>query len=360
MLRSLSVFLLTCSLPVQVYAATLPTLDMSNYTLDKGQDFTTTSSFDTSVWTNVFATDTWFSDTAAEGLWLGSDVDDSPSWSQNGFMQTPNSCRKAGFGYGVFQWVGKVGQQDQAPGANMVMWRADNDWIDPKLVNADGSGYLTEIDILEDWDYNNYGTSTLHRYGTAADPNHADYYTLATGSTTVGLNGVANAGGTSINITTKHTYDVVWEAGMMELFVDGSPLWKYTGEVVPKDGAHGGCNETLGAQVFPNGATQTLPQDLLILFNMYHYNDNNALTISRVTANTLAGTFVIQGTLAGVTEDIAWESDGVYQGVLMAHSPTGVWTKLENIPTGTVSGSHVITVYEVANPTITASYTVTY
>ncbi|MGI4939724.1 MAG: hypothetical protein ACRYHQ_04015, partial [Janthinobacterium lividum] len=105
---------------------------------------------------------------------------------------------------------------------------------------------------------------------------------------------------------------------------------------------------------------EPLPTVQLMLANSGHYLVNPAVTITSVMLRMLSGTFVLKGTLSGSTQTLAWDADGLYQGVLSTNQTTGSWSKLLDIPVGTSRDTHVITVYEVAHPTVKASYTVTY
>lgn len=238
-----------------------PTLDLSQYTQGPGQDFTTTTEFNRTVWTNVFDTDGgyhfWFSKTTDIGLMIASSAD--LKWPQVGFMQTFSTDCTTGFGYGVFHFTASIPASNakQGFGINLALWNSDGSWVIAKNNNT-----ISEVDILEA----NVGDgfSTLHYYDPKAPYNDGykawDVKDPQTGQT--------------LNLTQWHNYDFLWLDGVMALYIDNHLLYNITGEQVPKDTAHGGCDKTLGAQVVIQVAYEPLPTIQLLLQNMWHYTPN--------------------------------------------------------------------------------------
>lgn len=226
-----------------------------NPAIDVGQDFTTATSWDTSIWTNQYGTGYWFSQ-SIDGVLLSMASNTSPAWQTTAFMETPNGCAN-GFGYGTFHYRAGIpaSNADQGPGVNLILWRMDNDWIDPALGNI-----ITEDDLMEAWSSNGTGTATLHYYDS----------TQANGTTDGQMQTKL------FDVTGLHDYDEVWAAGSMTLYKDGVQMRQLTGSQVPKDYADGGCNYSLGAQV-TNQVTQTgFPTVQLWIANAWHSTSTSA------------------------------------------------------------------------------------
>ncbi|MCA1664886.1 MAG: RICIN domain-containing protein [Myxococcales bacterium] len=222
-----------------------------------GQDFTTTSDWDRSVWTHQYGTGYWFSKTS-NGVLLSMSA--STGWQTTAIQQltVAGNCA-AGFGYGTFHYRAGIpaAQKGQGPGVNLILWRMDNDWIDGQLGNV-----ITEDDIMEAWSGNGQGTATRHYYDAA--------------KVNGGTNGQIFSG--LGDVTGLHDYDEVWTTGRMTLYKDGVKVSELTGGQVPKDYAHGGCNYSMGAQVInPTGYTQVAyPTVQLWLANAWHSNSTTA------------------------------------------------------------------------------------
>ncbi|MGI4815002.1 MAG: hypothetical protein ACRYGG_16955, partial [Janthinobacterium lividum] len=244
--------------------ASLPTtLTLTPFSNATGQDFTTTTAFNTAIWTNVYGTGFTFTGTS-DGLKITSSSTTSPAWQQSGFMQLYTGA-SGGFGYGLFTFRARAGQSIQGPGVNLVLWNADGSWLSSGNVGVTGKGTYSEVDPLESINgtatVQGTGFSTVHYYDSTQANNH--------GQESVAL---VNSSATAINLNTMHDYALYWADGIMALYVDETLLWQRTGERVPKDYAHGGCNKTLGAQVVvPSGTTEVATSVVLNIANMYHY-----------------------------------------------------------------------------------------
>ncbi len=251
-----------------VAAVTTFTPAVFDPTTMKGQDFTTASGFDTTVWNNVFTqvasgvnAGFYFSKTK-DGLWITSTgaansstvnngATNQKNWPQSGF-QNAESGLSAGHGYGTFHIRARAGQKTQGAGINGIMWRSDGKWLDESLGNQ-----FTEIDIFEAWSSNGTSVSTLHYY----DPTVSGYHNGQL------FNGLTYPSGT--DNTTMRDYDVVWKAGSLALYIDGVLQYNNTSDHVPLDYAHGDCNRTLGAQVVIQTSTQPLQTIQLFVANAW-------------------------------------------------------------------------------------------
>lgn len=339
-----------CLLSATAHAATIPNLDMSNFTVDKFQDFTSTTAFDRSLWTNVFGTAFWLSGQAPDGLWMSSSQFTNPEWQQSGIMQLLGSqygqC-SSGFGYGLFHWRARAGQLHQGAGINLILWRADGLWIDPRA----GTDVDTEIDALESWDGNGTAVATEHSYDTASSGNnHQVFHTLSFPAGT--------------DITAMHDYDIDWEAGSLTMYVDKIPQWQTLGAAVPKDAAHGGCNETLGEQVVIQTGYEPLPTVQLMTANSGHYLAKvatvaPAATVISINTAQHYNVLAINGTLKGSPATISWSLDGVVQGQIAANVPAGTADFQVGLPTGLAPGKHTAVFYSNADANVSASYTFT-
>eukprot|EP01121_Diplochlamys_sp_Union-15-3_P020288 TRINITY_DN788_c0_g1_i1.p1 TRINITY_DN788_c0_g1~~TRINITY_DN788_c0_g1_i1.p1 ORF type:complete len:270 (+),score=43.94 TRINITY_DN788_c0_g1_i1:73-882(+) len=235
-----------------------PIINLGNYTKGPGQDFTTSSWFNTSVWTNVFNTNNgnnfWFSKTKEWGLLISSNQ--QAGWPQSGFMQTYSSDCSTGFGYGVYHFTAAIpsSNEKQGYGINLILWNADGSWIDAKNGNT-----ISEVDILEAND--NQGFSTLHYYDANSGNHNGQLFHAVLDPTT----------GKNLDLTQWHDYDFLWEDGLMALYIDSHLLYSISGEQVPKDKAHGGCNKTFGAQVVIQVTLEPLPTVQLMLQEMWFY-----------------------------------------------------------------------------------------
>jgi hypothetical protein len=253
-----------------------------------GQNFITSSKFDTTVWTHQYGGGYWFPNNGTDPLLLDMANYTSTPWTNTAIMQTPDGCSK-GFGYGDFHWRAGIpaANANQQPGVNLILWRMDNQWITAALGHI-----VTEDDIMEAWSANGTGDATLHYYNTAASPNGQNI-------TGLGL------------VTGLHDYDELWLAGSLVLKIDGVVIRALTGSQVPTDYKHGGCNYSLGAQVIkPNGYTmQGLPTVQLQLANMWWSASDGSGGATASTGNV--GT-ISPPVIPAVTTGVSWNLTASY------------------------------------------------
>lgn len=237
----------------------------------KGQDFTTTTAIDKTVWDNVFSQVAsgvnagLYMSNSKDGLWITSTGSANSStqkngatlqynWPQSG-LQNSESGKSAGHGYGTFHIRARSGQKTQGAGVNGIMWRSDGVWLAENLGNQ-----YTEIDMFEAWSSNGTSVSTLHSWDPSAPLN----YGVRNGQN---FNNLTFPSGT--DNTTMRDYDMVWKPGSLAFYIDGVLQYNKTGSQVPLDYAHGDCNRTLGAQVVIQTGTQTLNTIQLFVANMW-------------------------------------------------------------------------------------------
>ncbi len=277
---------------IAMLALTVPaaayTPQVFNSEADTGQNFVTSSKFNTAVWTHQYGNGYWFPNNGTDPLLLNMASYTSTPWINTAIMETPGDCSK-GFGYGDFHWRAGVpaSNANQQPGVNLVLWRMDNQWITAKLGHI-----VTEDDIMEAWSKNGTGDATLHYYNTTASPNGENI-------TGLGL------------VTGLHDYDELWLAGSIVLKIDGVVIRALTGSQVPTDYKHGGCNYSLGAQVIkPTGYTMTgLPTVQLQLANMWWSASDGSGGVTASTGNV--GT-ISSLVIPAVTAGSAWNLTASY------------------------------------------------
>ncbi len=220
------------------FAYTPQTFDASK---DTGQDFTTVpantpynsaAGINQKIWSNIWGNHFYFA--GSSGLWITSSA--AGGWPTSGMMQVPTSCA-AGFGYGDFHWRAAIGDKNQGPGANMIMWPADNDPGWPGIERNSDSNLIGEVDVFET-NYGSNGTtySTFHFYNGSVGGHDGQIIhspdTYLTG-----------------DMTAMHDYDEVWGPGSLVLKIDGVVQMSAPPSQVRPDYAHGGCNYTLGGQM---------------------------------------------------------------------------------------------------------------
>jgi len=211
----------------------MATLNLANFTTVLDDDFTKDHSLNTNIWsahwgnTNQY----WFTGTS-NGLMLSGSA--AANWNPVGFEQAPWS-KSTGEGYGLFSFKGFAGQAGQGVGICFVLWPADNVWLP-----SNKPGLSSEIDILESWDGTKNGYSTLHYYQPGSNNNGQEIHQL------------------KVDLTVSHTYAMDWEAGSLTFYIDGQQIYQNTSHV-PLDFAHGGVNESMGAEVVNGAALVTTP-----------------------------------------------------------------------------------------------------
>jgi hypothetical protein len=211
--------------------ATSSVLNQANYTTVWDDNFATDKSLDWGRWNDFWgnAGDLKFANGA---LTIGSYA--SEGWAPLGFMQAPTGPA-AGQGYGLYS-VTASADAGQGVGICIVMWPADNNWPG------------AEIDLVESWDKSAHVQTTVHWAG-AGNSNQQDIHQE------------------NVDISVPHTYAMDWEAGSLTFYIDGVQQWTTT-QNVPKDYAHGGINETFGAEVTNAGWDGVSSQVQLHLYDM--------------------------------------------------------------------------------------------
>ena len=136
-------------------------------------------------------------------------------WSNTGFMR-PDFNAGSGDGYGVYKATLSL-DKGQGAGAAITLWPSDNKWPG------------AELDLLETGATRSSGYSTVHWKGS----NGSNAYAY---------------GSFNVDLTQKTNVAVDWEPGSVTFFVGGREVYRNTSHV-PQDAAHGGVNESFGAQV---------------------------------------------------------------------------------------------------------------
>ncbi len=211
--------------------ATSSTLNLANYTTVWDDNFATDKSFDWTHW-NDFWGNVADLKLANGALTISSSA--AEGWAPMGFMQAPTGP-SAGQGYGLYS-VTASADAGQGVGICIVMWPADNNWPG------------AEIDLVESWDKSAHVQTTIHWAG-AGNSNQQDIHQE------------------SLDISVPHTYAMDWEAGSLTFYVDGVMAFTTTSNV-PKDYAHGGINETFGAEVTNAGWDGVSSKVSLHLYDM--------------------------------------------------------------------------------------------
>ena len=208
-------------------------LNLSDFTTVINDDFTKDRSLDTSIWSAHWGNPNqyWFTGGKA-GLLISGSQD--ANWNAVGIEQAPTG-KSAGEGYGLYSFTGYAGQAGQGVGIALLLWPSDNVWLP-----SSKPGQASEIDILESWDGTKNGYSTIHFYQPGSDNNGQSIHQI------------------KFDPTVQHTYALDWEGGSLTYYVDGQEIYQDTTHV-PLDFAHGGVNETMGAEVVNEASYQTTP-----------------------------------------------------------------------------------------------------
>ncbi len=207
-------------------------LNLSDFTTVIDDDFTKDKSLNTSIWAEHWGNPNqyWFTGTSAGLLLSGSAA---AGWNPVGIEQL-NISKSGGEGYGLYSFTGYAGQAGQGVGICFLLWPSDNVWLP-----SNKPYQASEMDILESWDGTKNGYSTLHYYQPGSNNNGQEIHQIS-----------------NIDLTKSHTYALNWEAGSLTYYVDGVEIYQDTTHV-PLDYAHGGVNETMGAEVVNEASYQT-------------------------------------------------------------------------------------------------------
>ncbi len=228
-------------------------LNLSDFTTVINDDFTKDKSLNTSIWAEHWGNPNqyWFTGTSAGLLLSGSAA---AGWNPVGIEQL-NTSKSGGEGYGLYSFTGYAGQAGQGVGICFLLWPADNVWLP-----SNKPYQASEMDILESWDGTKNGYSTLHYYQPGSNNNGQAIHQIS-----------------NIDLTKSHTYALNWEAGSLTYYVDGVQIYQDTTHV-PLDYAHGGVNETMGAEVVNEASYQTTSTVQLYVQDISYSKPNGGTT----------------------------------------------------------------------------------
>ncbi len=300
-------------------------------TKDVGQDFTkvpantawnASNGINQKIWNNIWGNQFYFA--GSSGLWITSAA--SKGWPTTGMLQLPSSC-SAGEGYGNFHYRAAMGSPNQGPGANLVLWPADNDPGWPGIIKNSDDNHIGEIDVVETgYGSNDVAYSTFHFYNGAVS-GHNGSITHAPDSFLTG------------DMTSMHDYDVVWGPGSLVIKIDGVVQMSAPPTQVRPDFAHGGCNVSLGAQMAMQAtAYDHTPTDWIEIQNMWWSASDGS-----------AGS----GTSTPISGSGSGSSSTPVVDTLLLATPAGVVSGTAGSLTVTASYSIGATVSEVINGTST-------
>ena len=233
-------------------ATTGSALNLANYTTVWSDGFDA-SSFNWNQWTAFWGNlnDAVFANSSVTLTSYASE-----NWAPIGFMQAPTGP-SAGQGYGLYS-VTASADAGQGVGICICLWPADNNWPG------------AELDILESWDASQHAFTTIHWAG-ADGSNQQDIHQE------------------TLDISVPHTYALDWEAGSLTLYIDGVFQFTTTSNV-PLDYAHGGINETFGAEVTAAGWDGVSSKVALHVFDMSYAKLNSTATTGTTGTGTGTGT----------------------------------------------------------------------
>ena len=215
-------------------------LNLNNFRVVFDDDFAKDTTLDTQLWTNNWGTPDQYSFGNGALTLTGSAAQ---GWNPVGFMQNP-SGKSVGEGYGLFQFTG-YGNPGQGSGVAVLMWRADDQFLDASTPDK-----ATEIDLFESLDGSQTVLSTVHYYDSFwQQDDGSDYHTIA------------------LDPSKQHTYAVDWERGSITYYVDGQQYYSDTVHA-PLDAADGGSNEVMGAEVIDETFLVTTPKVQLHIVDM--------------------------------------------------------------------------------------------
>ncbi len=274
-------------------------LNLGDFTTVINDDFTKDKSLNTSIWAEHWGNPNqyWFTGTSAGLLLSGSAA---AGWNPVGIEQL-NISKSGGEGYGLYSFTGYAGQAGQGVGICFLLWPSDNVWLP-----SNKPYQASEMDILESWDGTKNGYSTLHYYQPGSNNNGQEIHQIS-----------------NIDLTKSHTYALNWEAGSLTYYVDGVQIYQDTTHV-PLDYAHGGVNETMGAEVVNEASYQTTSTVQLYIQDISYSKQNTGAPTAPVKAAptiTLSSPGTVQEASVGagvtVTETVtATGLTSVYEEVL--------------------------------------------
>lgn len=206
-------------------------LDLSKFQVVFDDQFSKDTALNKSLWSDSWGNHDQY--TFSGGALTLTGYQD-PWWQPVGFMQKAIGPT-AGEGYGLYQFTA-YGNPGQGIGISLLLWRADNQFLDAKNPYK-----ASEIDILESWDRTKTAQATVHWYDPSAPGN--DYHSYHQ---------------VNVDPTQSHTYALDWERGSLTYYVDGNQVYQDTAHA-PLDAADGGSNEVIGAQVINEANLVTTP-----------------------------------------------------------------------------------------------------
>lgn len=308
----------------------MTSLDLSNYTSVFDDDFSKDTSLDTSIWTLSwgYSDDYSFSN---GGLTITSYA--SEGWAPVGFMQADFGAT-SGEGYGLFSATASL-DANQGSGVCIVLWPANGSWPGQ------------EIDLLESSDPTRQTAyATVHWAGTD-DSNQYQTFSL------------------SLDLTKEHTYSIDWEPGSLTYYIDGTEIFTTTSHV-PTDAAHGGVNETLGAEVTGAQYGAVSSSVSLNLYDMSYATKNATTTTTPTIAVSAPGTVQEASVGAGATVTETVTATGlstIYEAVFTKNgvAETG-WQAVTLNSSGAATfqahfdstGDYVVAADSTTSPTVTA------
>lgn len=310
----------------------MTTLNPNNYTTVFDDNFGNDSVLNTSLWTLSWGNSDDFR--FGNGLTLTSYA--SEGWSPVGFMQADFGAT-SGEGYGLFSATASL-DANQGGGICIVMWPANGTWPGQ------------EIDLLESSDpARTTAQATVHWAG-------------ADGSNQYQSNNLA------LDLTKSHTYSVDWEPGQLTYYIDGTAIFSTTSHV-PVDAAHGGVNETFGAEVTGAQYGPVSSSVSLHLSDMSYATRNTTTTTAATITLSSPGTVqeAAPGAGATVTETVsATGLSTIYEAVFTkADVAESDWQAVTVNAAGAVSfqahfqntGDYVVAIDSTAAPHVSATST---
>ncbi len=215
-------------------------LNLNTFRVVFDDDFAKDTTLDTQLWSNSWGNSDQYSFGNGALTLTGSATQ---SWNPVGFMQNP-SGKSVGEGYGLYQFTG-YGNPGQGSGVAVLMWRADDQFLDASTTDK-----ATEIDLFESLDGSQTVLSTVHYYDTWWSQNDGSEYNTI-----------------PLDPSKQHTYAVDWERGSITYYVDGQQYYSDTVHA-PLDAADGGSNEVMGAEVIDETFLVTTPKVQLHIVDM--------------------------------------------------------------------------------------------
>nr|WP_321986566.1 glycoside hydrolase family 16 protein [uncultured Lichenicoccus sp.] len=250
-------------------------LDQADFTPVIDDQFGIESSLNPSLWADHWGNADQYS--FASGV-LTMTGYQSQDWSPVGMIQTAAGTQ-AGEGYGLYSFTG-YGNPGQGAGAAVLMWRADNQYLDAATPEK-----ASEIDLFESLNGSQSVLSTIHYYDTGwANDDGQSYHTI------------------DVDPATLHTYSVDWERGSLTYYVDGQKYYQDTTHA-PLDAADGGCNEVLGAEVL-GGSFNTNTSTVQLHIVSLSYSAPTSAGAAALPTLTLSQPGTVQEATSGAGVDV--------------------------------------------------------